>query len=192
MVGWLLQGKVFDRLGYCYEACREDPPYPVKGYDLEGFAERLEISAQELDWIEAGKSPAEYWMTGPMVDITVTLGVPVRQLISPAGERGDQWRFCKDSKVGFLIKKEREKQKMSIEQLAKDSGVDLEELKLIESGESPLEYWAPLHLHIAELCGERAFNLLYPGHKLYRVRLENLMATPDSEDVEVPDYILID
>jgi DNA-binding XRE family transcriptional regulator len=66
------------------------------------------------------------------------------------------------SQCGKLIKKRRKKIALTKEELAKQLEIPLSEIISIESGQSPLETYAPVLLHFAELVDQPIFNLSYP------------------------------
>lgn len=52
-------------------------------------------------------------------------------------------------KLGDVLKKERENKKISLEEMAKELSLSLEEYGQIENGESPAEAWGPIFAKLA-------------------------------------------
>jgi transcriptional regulator with XRE-family HTH domain len=126
---------------------------------INDVALKLGISGDTYQELEAGNSPIEEW--GPrLAKVAIKLKSPTSRLISETGKSAN----ANPAKGGCaaLIKAHREKRALGQEELANSLGISVEEIALIENGESPLETYAPLLLHFAELVEQPIFNLFYP------------------------------
>ena len=135
-------------------------------------AEKLGISEEEYQQIEAGESPAELW--GPhLAHIAVALGVPTSRLLAESGRFADM----KEGQAGPLIKGHREEGEKSVDEMVESlnswseemqsqegyRALTREDYEQIEAGESPIEKYGPLLKGFAEAINdEPIFNLFYP------------------------------
>jgi len=130
-----------------------------KKLSTEKVATDLGLSVGAYEELEAGGSVIEEW--GPrLAQIAIKLSTPTSRLISKTGKSAQANQ--EDGQCGKLIRGHRERREMSKEDLAGRLTVTVEELVSIENGESPLEKYAPLLLHFAEIIDQPVFNLFYP------------------------------
>lgn len=130
-----------------------------KKFTVEDVAQRLGIATEQYLEVEAGNSPAEKW--GPRLAlIAIKLETPTSRLIADTGKSKDAKQV--EGQCGSLIRKHREKRERSIQELAEKIEVSAAEMESIESGKSPLEFFAPLLLGFAETIDQPIFNLFYP------------------------------
>jgi len=130
-----------------------------KKLSAEEVADTLDLSVEEYQAMEAGDSPIEEW--GPRLAlIAIKLETPTSRFISETGKSADANQ--EEGQCGKRITQHREKRNITQEQLAEGIEVSTEELIRIENGDSPLETYAPLLLHFAELIDQPIFNLFYP------------------------------
>jgi transcriptional regulator with XRE-family HTH domain len=128
-----------------------------KDFAVEQMAEKLDVPLDAYQALEGGASPIEQW--GPrLAQIAIKLSVPTSRLISETGRAAD----APAGRCGTLIKKHREGREVERGALAESLDMPLSELDLIETGESPLEVYAPLLLRFAEQIEQPIFNLFYP------------------------------
>lgn len=124
---------------------------------LADTATRLGVTEEEYRDIEAGTSPAETW--GPrLAQIAIELETPTSRLLAESGKSAD----TRTGNAGELIRGHRERRGKTFEQLAEALGVEADEYRRIEAGESPIEKYGPLLLGFAELIEQPVFNLFYP------------------------------
>jgi len=130
-----------------------------KKITIEDVAVRLGIDADEYTEIENGNSGAEEW--GPRLAlIAIKLQVPTSRLIAETG-KSKQARQV-NGQCGKLIRAQREKRELTIQELADNIQVPLSQMESIEEGGTPLEHYAPLLLAFAEVIDQPIFNLFYP------------------------------
>ena len=130
-----------------------------KKLTIDDVARRLGLSPDQYEEIEAGRSPAEEW--GPKLAlIAIKLQTPTSRLIATSGQPKDANKT--KGQCGKLITSRREIRMLSLKDLAAKIEVESSEMDLIESGESPLENWAPLLLTFAKVIDQPIFNLFYP------------------------------
>lgn len=123
----------------------------------EEVAEKLGLSADEYQQLEAGESPAEVW--GPhLAQIAIKLETPTSRLLAESGRFAD----TKVGQAGPLIKRQRERRELTVDRLAEALSVSREKYEEIEAGKSPLEKYGPLLLGFAEVIEQPVFNLFYP------------------------------
>ena len=128
-----------------------------KGLSVAEVAEKLDISAEEWETMEAGESPAEQW--GPrLAQIAIELETPTSRLLAESGRFAD----TEKGQAGGLIRGHRERRKKSVEEMAEAIEVSPEEYRKIEAGESQLEVYGPRFLGFAEAIEQPVFNLFYP------------------------------
>jgi len=128
-----------------------------KKLEVSAVAEKLGISEEEWETMEAGESPAEEW--GPrLAQIAIELETPTSRLLADSGRFED----TKKGQAGGLIRKHREKREKSEAELAEAVGVSEDEYRKIEAGESELEVYGPRFLGFAEVIEQPVFNLFYP------------------------------
>ena len=126
---------------------------------LEDAAAMLGLPVDSYDQIESGASPIEQW--GPIIaEIAIKLKTPTSRLISQTGKAANASQHS--GQCGQLITTHRERRQLSREELASQLGWSFEQLSSVESGESPIEQYAPLLLRFAELVDQPIFNLFYP------------------------------
>ena len=117
----------------------------------------LGIGEDEYQQMEAGDSAAETW--GPrMAQIAITLETPTSRLLAESGRAAD----TKPGQAGELIRGHRERRDKSIDEMAEALGIEADEYRAIEAGDSPLETWGPRLLAFAETIEQPVFNLFYP------------------------------
>jgi transcriptional regulator with XRE-family HTH domain len=120
-------------------------------------ATRLGISEEKYGEIEAGSSPAEKW--GPLLArVAIKLQTPTSRLLAESGKSKD----CKPGQASELIRKHRERNQLTAEQLAQQLEIPKEEYDEIEAGQSGIEEYGPLLLNFAEVIEQPVFNLFYP------------------------------
>ncbi len=120
-------------------------------------AARLGISEEKYGEIEAGSSPAE--KLGPLLaKIAIKLQTPTSRLLAESGKSKD----CKPGQAAELIRKHRERNQLTVEQLAQQLEISKEEYEEIEAGRSGIEEYGPLFLNFAEVIEQPVFNLFYP------------------------------
>lgn len=130
-----------------------------KRLTIDDAAFNLGLSAEAYQELEAGTSPIEEW--GPrLAQIAVKLSKPTSRLISETGKSAQAGLVA--GQCGNLIGMHREKRQLNREQLASLLDWPTELLASIESGDSPLETYAPLLLRFAELIEQPIFNLFNP------------------------------
>jgi transcriptional regulator with XRE-family HTH domain len=128
-----------------------------KKLEVKAVAEKLGISEEEWETMEAGESPAEEW--GPhLAQIAIELETPTSRLLADSGRFED----TKKGQAGGLIKQHRERREKSEAELAQAVGISEDEYRKIEAGESPLETYGPRFLGFAEAIEQPVFNLFYP------------------------------
>ncbi len=136
-------------------------------------AEKLGISEDEYEEIEAGGSPAELWFPH-LCHIAVELGVPTSRLLAESGRFQDTTQ----GQAGTLIRQHREESEKSVnemvealngrewqEEMQSQEGyrqLTREDYEQVEAGESPIEKYGPLMLGFAEVIEQPVFNLYYP------------------------------
>jgi transcriptional regulator with XRE-family HTH domain len=119
----------------------------------------LGLPIEDYEKFERGASPIEEW--GPrLAQLAINLSAPTSRLISETGRSSHARR--RDGQCGQLIRAHRMRKQLSQEELAAKLNWPLDRLTLVESGESPLEIYAPLLLRFAELIDQPIFNLFYP------------------------------
>lgn len=120
-------------------------------------ASRLGISEEKYGELEGGSSPAETW--GPLLArIAIKLQTPTSRLLAESGKSKD----CKAGQAAELIRKHRERNQLTPEQLAEQLEISKEEYDGIEAGRSGIEEYGPLLLNFAEVIEQPVFNLFYP------------------------------
>ena len=130
-----------------------------KRLTVNDAAAKLGLSVGECEELESGASPVEEW--GPKIaEIAIKLRTPTSRLISETGKSAQAKQS--DGQCGRLIKAHRERRELSLEELAAKLEWPVEQLALIESGDSPLEQYAPLLLRFAEMVDQPIFNFFYP------------------------------
>jgi transcriptional regulator with XRE-family HTH domain len=130
-----------------------------KRFTVEDAAAKMGISVEAYENLEGGESPIEEW--GPkLAQIAIQLSTPTSRLISKTGKSAQARQT--DGQCGHLVSVHREKRELSREDLAKRLEWPMEELALVESGNSPLEEYAPLLLRFSEMVDQPIFNLFYP------------------------------
>ena len=126
---------------------------------VEDVSTGLGLSPEEYRQIESGSSPIEDW--GPSLgQIAIKLSTPTSRLISETGKSTEASR--EDGQCGRLIRWHREKKDLTRDELAKQLGWPIDKVVSIETGESPIETYAPLLLRFAETIDQPIFNLFYP------------------------------
>jgi transcriptional regulator with XRE-family HTH domain len=142
------------RLGDVLKKERERTRLPV-----EEVAASLELPLEEYREIEAGTSAIEEW--GPRLALfAIKLSTPTSRLISETGKSADAKKIA--GQCGKLIKAQRERQRLSAQELASQLEVPTEVVVTVERGDSPIENYAPLLLRFSELVEQPIFNLFYP------------------------------
>lgn len=120
-------------------------------------ATRLGISEEKYGELEGGSSPAEKW--GPLLArVAIKLQTPTSRLLAESGKSKD----CKPGQAAELIRKHRERNQLTAEQLATQLEISKEEYDEIEAGKSGIEEYGPLLLNFAEVIEQPVFNLFYP------------------------------
>lgn len=128
-----------------------------KKLSVDEVAEKLGISVEEWETMEAGETPAEDW--GPrLAQIAIELETPTSRLLADSGRFED----TKKGQAGGLIRKYREKREKTEAQMAEALGITEEEYREIEAGESEVEIYGPRFLGFAEAIEQPVFNLFYP------------------------------
>jgi len=128
-----------------------------KELSQEAVAEKLGISLEEYQTIEAGESPAESW--GPrLAQIAIKLETPTSRLLAESGRFED----TKAGQAGPLIRGHRERRELSKADVAEYAGIPEDEYDQVEAGKSDLEKYGPLFLGFAEQIEQPVFNLFYP------------------------------
>jgi len=128
-----------------------------KGLSIEEVADKLSISTDDYEKMEAGESPAEDW--GPhLAQIAIQLETPTSRLLAESGKSAD----CKKGQAGGLIKGHRERKEKTVEEMAEAVGISKEEYEKVEAGKSPIEEVGPQMLAFAEAIEQPVFNLFYP------------------------------
>lgn len=128
-----------------------------KKLEVKAVAEKLGISEEEWETMEAGESPAEEW--GPrLAQIAIELETPTSRLLADSGRFEDTQK----GQAGGLIRKHREKREKTEAELAEAVGISEDEYRKIEAGESDLEVYGPRFLGFAEAIEQPVFNLFYP------------------------------
>lgn len=128
-----------------------------KKLSIEEVAEKLGISTEEWQTMEAGESPAEQW--GPrLAQIAIELETPTSRLLADSGRFED----TKKGQAGGLIRKHRERREKSVAEMAEAVEISEEEYEAIEAGDSELEVYGPRFLGFAEAIEQPVFNLFYP------------------------------
>ena len=127
------------------------------GYTQEQVAEKLGISTEEYEAVEAGESAAEVW--GPrLAQIAIKLETPTSRLLAESRRFED----TKPGQAGPLITGHRERRELSAAEVAEYAEIPEEEYAEVEAGKSELEKYGPLFLGFAELIEQPVFNLFYP------------------------------
>jgi transcriptional regulator with XRE-family HTH domain len=130
-----------------------------KKFTVEDAAAKVGVSVEAYESLESGESPIEEW--GPkLAEIATRLSTPTSRLISKTG-KSEQARQT-EGQCGRLVRTNREKKGLSRDDLAKQLEWSVEDLALVESGNSPLEQYAPLLLRFSEVVDQPIFNLFYP------------------------------
>jgi transcriptional regulator with XRE-family HTH domain len=130
-----------------------------KKFTVEDAAAKVGVSVEAYESLESGESPIEEW--GPkLAEIATRLSTPTSRLISKTG-KSEQARQT-EGQCGRLVRTNREKKGLSRDDLAKQLEWSVEDLALVESGNSPLEEYAPLLLRFSEVVDQPIFNLFYP------------------------------
>ncbi|HVG10772.1 MAG TPA: hypothetical protein VNM67_23915 [Thermoanaerobaculia bacterium] len=120
-------------------------------------ASRLGIPEDKYAEIEGGTSPVEKW--GPLLfQSAVKLETPTSRLLAESGKSKD----CKPGQAAELIRKHRERNQLTADQLAQQLEITKEEYDEIEAGQSGIEEYGPLLLNFAEVIEQPVFNLFYP------------------------------
>lgn len=128
-----------------------------KGLSVEETAEKLGISVDEYETMEAGETPAEDW--GPrLAKIAIKLETPTSRLLAESGRSED----CKPGQAGILIAGHRQRREVSVEDMAEYVEISVDEYKEVEEGKSPIETYGPRFLAFAEAIEQPVFNLFYP------------------------------
>jgi transcriptional regulator with XRE-family HTH domain len=128
-----------------------------KGLSSEEVAEKLALSLEEYQTIEAGESTAEAW--GPqLAQIAVKLETPTSRLLAESGRFAD----TKVGQAGPLIAGHRERRSLTKAEVAEYAGIPEDEYDQVEAGTSELEKYGPLFLGFAEQIEQPVFNLFYP------------------------------
>ncbi len=128
-----------------------------KELSQEEVAEKLGISLEEYQTIEAGESPAESW--GPrLAQIAIKLETPTSRLLAESGRFED----TKPGQAGPLIQGHRERREVTKADVAEYVGIPEDEYDEVEAGTSELEKYGPLFLGFAEQIEQPVFNLFYP------------------------------
>ena len=131
----------------------------AKKIDAAEMANRLGVTVDEYNAIEAGQTSAEEW--GPrLAQIAITLETPTSRLLAESGRFEDTRK--EPGQAGKLIRGHRERHEKGLEETAEAVGVSVDEYRRIESGESEVEKWGPLFLGFAEQIEQPVFNLFYP------------------------------
>jgi transcriptional regulator with XRE-family HTH domain len=130
-----------------------------KRFTVEYAATYLGLPAETFEEMEGGESLTEEW--GPkLAEIAIKLSTPTSRLISETGKSAEAKQ--RPGQCGELIKAHREKKGLSREDFAEQLNWPVEQVELIEKGESPLETYAPVLLRFAEMINQPIFNLFYP------------------------------
>lgn len=128
-----------------------------KGLSAGEVAQRLRVSADEYQQIEAGETPAETW--GPIIaQVAITLETPTSRLFAKSGKFAD----TTPGQAGPLIKGHREEREKQVAEMAEALEMSEGDYQQIEAGESPIEKYGPLFLGFAEAIEQPVFNLFYP------------------------------
>jgi transcriptional regulator with XRE-family HTH domain len=128
-----------------------------KKIGFDDMASKLGLPAEEYKEIEEGNSPAETW--GPRLGkIAIKLETPTSRLLADSGKSAD----CKPGQAAELIRKHRERRQRTVEELAEYIEVSKEEYEQIEAGQSGIEKYGPLLLHLAEIVELPVFNFFNP------------------------------
>ncbi|HZS44121.1 MAG TPA: helix-turn-helix transcriptional regulator [Blastocatellia bacterium] len=122
-------------------------------------AAELGLTVEAYNELENGSSPVEEWGL-KLAQIAIKLFAPTSRLISETGRSKDAKQEL--GQCGKLIKAHREKRQLTEDALAALLEMPIEELSTIESGNSPLEFYAPMLLRFSELIEQPIFNLFYP------------------------------
>lgn len=130
-----------------------------KRLTVNDTAARMGLSVDGYEELERGGSPIEEWGV-KLAQIAIKLSTPTSRFISETGKSAEAGKA--DGQCGQLIRKHREKRGHSREELARRLGWPIEELAMVEAGESALEQYAPLLLRFAEVIEQPIFNLFYP------------------------------
>ena len=124
---------------------------------IDEATDRLDISREEYERLEAGTSLAETW--GPLLGrIAVELDLPTARLIAESGSAAD----ARTGQVAELIMRRRNERGKTIPQMANALGLSDSEYREVESGASPLEQVGLALLRFAELVDQPVFNFFYP------------------------------
>jgi len=122
-------------------------------------AVKMRLPIEDYEKLEGGASPIEEW--GPrLAELAINLSTPTSRLISESGKSSHARQ--RDGQCGQLIRAHRMRRELSQEELAARLNWPVDQLNLVESGESPLEIYAPLLLRFAEVIDQPIFNLFYP------------------------------
>lgn len=128
-----------------------------RGHGLAEVASALGLEERAYAALEAGDSPAEEW--GPhLAALAIALETPASRLLATSGRAGDT-RF---GQAGPLIVAHRRRLELTTEALAERAHLDVETLREIEAGSSPIEETGPVLLRFAEVIEQPVFNLFYP------------------------------
>jgi transcriptional regulator with XRE-family HTH domain len=126
---------------------------------VEDVAAKLGLSVRDYEKLESGDSPVEEWGQ-KLAQIAIKLSTPTSRLISKTGKSARARE--RNGECGRLVAACRELRQVSREELAHMLDWPVDQISLIESGQSPLEVYAPLLLQFAELIDQPIFNLFYP------------------------------
>jgi transcriptional regulator with XRE-family HTH domain len=130
-----------------------------KQLSVQDVASSLGISVDAYSSLETGDPSIEQWGL-QLSQFAIKLKTPTSRLISETGRSAQA--NLEDGQCGKLLRKHRNQQGLSQEELAESVGMPVTELMAIENGQSPLEHVAPLLLRFAELIEQPIFNLFYP------------------------------
>ena len=130
-----------------------------KRLSAEDIAAKLGLPVGAYLELESGTPLFEDWAPR-LPELAMKLLTPTSRLISETGKVGEAGQA--EGQLGRLVKANRERCALSREELARQLGWSPEQLALVESGEGPLERYAPLLLRFAELIDQPIFNLFYP------------------------------
>ena len=132
-------------LGELIRKARENGRFTAKS-----CAEALGISPKTFSQAEKG----EYGLSLPDLEVlAIFLDVPIGYFWGTTTLNGqpkvdfDEWRQLRHRVIGVLLNQIRLQARKSHEELAEHLGVDVEQIKAYESGETPVPY-----LHLESLC----------------------------------------
>ena len=123
------------------------------------MAAQLDIPLSDYDQFERAEVPIQEWAL-KLADFAIGLEVPTSRLVATTGKSADAGKEA--GQCGKLIRANREKRELSIDALATKLGMPTSQVEAIEAGNSPIEQYAPLLLHFAEIIEQPIFNLFYP------------------------------